>query len=303
LARELRQYDVVHAFSAAYLSFLIAPFPAMMIGRRLGRAVVLNYHSGEADDHLTRWRRTAIPAMRQADAIVVPSKYLVDVFGRHGLAATAISNIVDRGKLSYRRRTSLRPVFLGNRNMEPLYNVACTLRAFAHIQARLPDARLILAGDGTQRPALESLARELALRNVEFRGQRPPEAMSALYDEADVFVNSSDIDNMPNSIIEAFGAGLPVVTTDAGGIPYFVEHERNGLLVRRGDHEAMAHNAMRLLESPELAMRLADEGRRECLEKYVWSAVSEQWVGLYRELACERIPSSSLARGLRAVDA
>jgi len=65
--------DVVHVFSASYWSFLLAPVPAMLIGRVLNKRVVLHYHSGEADDHLARWGRLVHPFMRLADVIAVPS--------------------------------------------------------------------------------------------------------------------------------------------------------------------------------------------------------------------------------------
>ncbi|HYO92699.1 MAG TPA: hypothetical protein VEQ40_13740, partial [Pyrinomonadaceae bacterium] len=69
----VRRYDVIHIFSASYFSFVLAPTPALLVSRLYGKRTVLNYRSGEAEDHLTRWRRTALPAMRLADAIVAPS--------------------------------------------------------------------------------------------------------------------------------------------------------------------------------------------------------------------------------------
>src|SRR6266511_1590405 len=93
LLARVRRYDVIHIFSASYFSFLIAPTPALLVSRLYGKKTVLNYHSGEAEDHLARWRRTAIPTVRMADALVVPSGYLVDVFSRFGLRARSISNI------------------------------------------------------------------------------------------------------------------------------------------------------------------------------------------------------------------
>jgi glycosyltransferase involved in cell wall biosynthesis len=120
---------------------------------------------------------------------------------------------------------------------------------------------------------------------VEFIGAVQPEEMGRWYDEADVYLNASDIDNMPNSIIEAFACGLPVVTSRAGGIPYVVEHERNGLMVDCGDHEALAGAALRLLDDPELAQRVIAEGRRDVDAQYTWNAVSDRWITLYRRLA------------------
>lgn len=285
LLRELPKYDVVHVFSASYWSFLLAPTPAILIGKWLGKRVVVNYRSGEAEDHLRTWPRTAIPTLRRADGIVTPSEYLVDVFSRFGLRAESISNFVDPDAVRYRRRTTLQPVFLSNRNFQALYNVPCVLRAFGVIQARLPQARLIVIGDGPERERVHETARSLALRNVEFVGPVRPADMGAWYDAADVYLNASDIDNMPNSIIEAFACGLPVVTSRAGGIPYVVEHERNGLMVDCGDHEALAAAALRVLEEPALAQRLIAEGLRDVGEQYTWEAVSDRWAALYRRLA------------------
>ena len=288
LIRRLPRYDVVHVFSASYWSFLLAPTPAILIGKWLGKRVVLNYRSGEAEDHLQRWRRTAIPTMHQADAVVTPSGYLVDVFSKFGVRAESISNFVDPDAVVYRRRESLGPVFLSNRNFQALYNVPCVLRAFGVIQARVPDARLIVIGDGPEREHVHETARALALRNVEFIGAVRPTEMGRWYDRADVYLNASDIDNMPNSIIESFACGLPVVTTRAGGIPYVVAHERNGLLVDCGDHEGLAAAALRLLDDDALAQRLIAEGLRDVDELYTWSAVSDRWATLYRRLVQAR---------------
>jgi len=280
LLARVRRYDVIHIFSASYFSFLLAPTPAILVSKLYGKKIILNYRSGEAADHLSRWRRTAIPTVRLADEIAVPSGYLVDVLSQFELVCCAVPNFVDTNQFLFRERKKLRPVFLSNRNFEPLYNVACVLRAFQIIQQKRPDAKLILAGDGSQRRELEALALELKLRKVQFVGRIAPSQMASLYDSADIYLNSPDIDNMPGSIIEAFASGLPVVTTDAGGIPYIVEHEKNGLVVRCGDHRGLAENASRLLEDSLLAQRLTAAGQHEC-DTYKWSAVRSEWLKLY----------------------
>lgn len=293
LLRRLGHYDVVHAFSASYWSYILAPLPAMLVGRLYRKGVILNYHSGEAQDHLDRWRRTAVPTMHLAHEIVVPSEYLVAPFAQYGLHARSVLNFVELDKIPFRCRIAPRPVFLSNRNLEPLYNVACTLRAFAVIQQAIPEAALVVAGDGSERAALEAQAAALGLRHVEFAGRTLHERMGALYNRADIYLNSSNIDNMPLSIIEAFAAGLPVVTTDAGGIPFVVRDGENGLLVPCGDHEALATAALRLLRDPSLAARLASAARDDCLSKYVWPAVRAEWERVYRDVDQE-------ARGGRA---
>ncbi len=283
LLARVSRYDVIHVFSASYFSFVLAPTPAILVAKLYNKRIVLNYRSGEAADHLRRWRRTAIPTIRLVDEIAVPSGYLVDVFAQFELVSRSISNFVDMNRFSFRERRPLRPIFLSNRNLEPLYNVECVLRAFAIIQQRSPGASLIVAGDGSQRGELEALAHELKLRNVEFKGRVAPEEMHALYSSADVYLNSPNTDNMPGSVIEAFASGLPVVTTDAGGIPYIVEDESTGLMMRCGDYEAMADLALRLLEDEALGAAMTSRAREEC-NKYQWDEVKNEWLKLYYEL-------------------
>ena len=284
LITRLPRYDIVHVFSASYFSFLLAPTPALLVGRWYGKRVVLNYRSGEAEDHLRRWGRSVLAILRRADVLVVPSGYLVEVFRRVGIGARVVGNIVDLRQFALRERKSLRPIFLSNRNLEVHYNVACVLRAFARIQRRRPEARLIVAGDGSQRGALLRLASELGLQNVEFVGRVTPARMPALYDTADVYLNAPDVDNMPASILEAFASGLPVVTTDAGGIPHIVRHDETGLIVPRGDHDAMAAAALRLLDDPVGAYRLTCRALDECRLRYAPDVVAAEWVRLYQGL-------------------
>jgi glycosyltransferase involved in cell wall biosynthesis len=285
------KYDVIHIFSASYFSFVLAPTPAILVSKLYGKSALLNYHSGEAEDHLRRWRQSAIPTMRLVDEIAVPSEYLVRVFATFGLASKPIYNLIDTEKFHFRERETLRPIFLSNRNFETHYGVDCVLRAFARIQQRFPEASLIVAGDGPERAALETLAAELGLRNAKFTGRIEHNRIGELYDEADIYLNGSEIDNQPLSILEAFTCGLPVVTTNAGGIPDVVMHEKTGLLVDRGDHIALANSAIRLLEDPRLSSRLIQHARVEC-RKYSWDAVREKWLSLYFRLSRRSVTGS-----------
>lgn len=280
----VRQYDIIHIFSASYYSYSLSVIPALFISRLYGKKSILNYRSGEAEDHLETWR-TAVPTIRWASEIVVPSGYLVDVFARHGLRARAIYNIVELDRFSFRERQPLRPIFLTSRLLEPLYNVPCVLRAFAIIQQRYPEATLTIAADGFLRGELEQLARDLKLRNAEFIGFVPFEKMPALYDAADIYLSATNIDNMPSSITESMACGLNVVTTDGGGaIPYIMTNEVTGLIVNRDDHEAMAAAAIRLLNDNECALRLV-RNAHESSRKFTWPHIRDEWLKLYRELA------------------
>lgn len=283
LFMSVRKYEVIHIFSASYFSFLLAPTPALLIGKLYGKRLLLNYHSGEARDHLQRWRRSAIPTIRLADVLIVPSPYLVRVFAEFGLHAEPIFNLIEIDQFRFRERAALRPIFLSNRNFEKHYGVDRVLRAFATIQKSIPEARLIIAGDGPERTSLEELARDLKLQNAEFVGRVGHERIVELYDSTDIFLNGSEIDNQPLSLLEAFACGLPVVTTDAGGIPDMVVPEKTALVVPRGEYEQLAASALRLLVNPVLAQSIIEEALEEC-RKYRWEAVRDQWLNLYHEL-------------------
>lgn len=286
LLRRVYRYDVLHVFSASYLSFVLAPTPAILVGKLYRRKVLLNYHSGEADDHLRRWRKTALPIIRLVDAVIVPSDYLTRVFASHGIKSLPISNLIETQQFHYRERIPLRPNFLSNRNLESHYGVDRVLRAFAIIQKTIPEATLTIAGDGSQRAPLETLARELELQNTTFIGQVDPSVIADLYDSADIFLNGSEIDNQPLSILEALSCGLPIVTTDAGGIPDMLGNGAVGIIVPCGDYAQIAAGAFRLLENPALTKEIIERGRLEC-SKYSWEAVRKSWLNTYHDLGNE----------------
>ena len=283
LLLRVRKYDVVHVFSASYLSFLIAPTPAILVSKLYGKKVVLNYHSGEAEDHLRRWPRSTKPIIKLVDEVVVPSEYLVRVFAKFGIDAYAIFNVVDLDKFEFRERIPLRPVFLSNRNLEVHYGVDCVLRAFAYIQQRIPNAVLTVVGDGSQREALEQLARELELQHTAFLGRVEHDAIYGHYSDADIYLNASRIDNQPLSILEAFACGLPVVTTDAGGIPDIVTDGVTGSMVPVDDCNELAARAIKLLADEASAAAMVQRARAEC-RRYTWQAVCGQWLHVYHSV-------------------
>jgi glycosyltransferase involved in cell wall biosynthesis len=283
LLRELHRADVVHVFSASYFSFLLAPLPAVAVARLLRKPVVMNYRSGEAPDHLKR-SAVARRTLAAVDRNVVPSRFLKDVFAGFGIESEIIPNIVDVDRFAFRRRDPLRPNILSTRNFEPLYNVACTLRAFRLVQDRYPEATLTLVGAGSEDESLRSLAGSLGLRNVRFAGRVPPGEIWRYYAEADIYLQTPNIDNMPASVLEAFASGCAVVATSAGGVPAILTDGVHGLLVEPDDDRAAAARILELLTNPALVDRLTTAAREGC-EQYRWSAVRARWVALYRSLA------------------
>lgn len=280
LLRELRRADLVHIFSASYSSFFLAPLPAFLMAKAVGRPVLLNYHSGEAPDHL---RRSAIAraTLKACDLNVVPSTFLQDALAHEGIAAGVVHNTIDFQRFQYRARDPLRPVLISTRNFEPLYNLPCTIRAFARIQAVHPGASLRLVGSGSQEPALRDLVASLGLRNVTFDGRVDPADIPRCYDAADIYVQTPSIDNLPLSLLEAFASGLPAVATAVGGVPSMIAGRVNGLLAGDNDDETVARQVLWLLDHPEDARTMATVARAGC-DKYEWPSVREAWLAAYR---------------------
>lgn len=278
----LNGVEIVHIFSASYWSFLVAPVPAWLVARLRKKKVLIHYHSGEARDHLRRFG-IAVEVLRKMDELVVPSGYLVDVFREFGLPAQSVPNIVDFAQFKFRDRDPLRPYLVCTRGFHHYYRVDLVVKAFADVQRVFPDARLDLAGAGPLEAEIRSLVEKLGVNSVNFLGVISRKNIGKVYDDADIFINASSLDNMPVSVLEAFAAGTPVASTCPEGMSYLVDHERTGLLSPPGDAKALAKNVLRLVQDRQLSRRLAGNAYEES-GKYSWAAVREKWLTLYRGL-------------------
>jgi glycosyltransferase involved in cell wall biosynthesis len=276
----LRHVDVVHIFSASYWSFLLGPAPAILAARAFGKRLILNYHSGEADDHLTNWGALVHPWLRLVDEIVVPSRYLEQVFARHGYRTQVIQNVIDPSTLPYRERPRLGPSLLSTRNLEPHYGVDVIIRAFALVRNRYPEASLVVAGHGREEQRLREVASSVGSQGIRFAGRQDPRQMAALYAAADIFVNASIVDNQPVSVLEAFATGLPVVSTPTGDLEHMLGANERGLIVPPGDPEAMADAVASLLDDPVRALQMVRRARQR-LETHAWPRVSVAWRAAY----------------------
>ena len=219
--------------------------------------------------------------LSRVDRIVAPSGFLVDVFREFGLTTVVVPNLVDLSQFRYRERKPLRPRLVCTRGFQEYYSVDVVVKAFAVVKKEYPDARLDLVGGGPLEDEIRRLVADLKLSGVNFTGVATRNNIGKYYDNADIFINASWLDNMPVSVIEAFGSGTPVVTTSPESMPYLIENERTGLLSAVGDEKALAANVIRLLREPELASRIAKNAYEES-RKYTWEVVRGQWLDAYR---------------------
>jgi glycosyltransferase involved in cell wall biosynthesis len=170
------------------------------------------------------------------------------------------------------------------RNLEPIYDVENGLRVLELVRRRYPSTTLDVAGEGPERGRLERLAKELGLqRSVRFLGQVDNDKMPLLYSAADIALNPSIVDNMPISILEALASGVPVVSTNAGGIPAMVTSEQDAILVSPRNPVEMANAVIALWEAPERRAALREAGLLR-VKAFAWSSVRELWRRVYERV-------------------
>ncbi len=288
LWRTAGKVDLFHVFANSGWSWQLFAAPAVWIAWLRKTPVIINYHGGEADAYLAKSLGWVGPTLKRADTIVVPSGYLQRVFLAHGVETEIIQNIVDTDRFKpcsqRQERYQSGPHLVVTRNLESIYGIRTAIRAAAILSQSLPGVRLSIAGEGPQKPELLNLVKQLKLEKVvNFTGKLTPEQIADLYYDADIMLNPTTVDNMPGSVLEALACGIPVVTTNVGGIPYIVEDGKTALLVNVDDAAGMAAQVERLLGDASLFLRLVHNGEQE-VRSYTWSVVKQKWLSRYTQL-------------------
>jgi L-malate glycosyltransferase len=289
LWRSAARVDVYHLMANSGWSWHLFAAPAIWIVSLRGKPIVVNYRGGEADAFFDKAFAWVKPSLDRADMIIVPSGFLEHVFGKRGCATQIVPNIIDLSRFSMEQNiaaglTADFPRILVARNLEPIYDNATALRALRLVRNTLPTAQLVIAGSGPERQALEDLAKELGLAEaVTFTGKVDNANMANLYYSADVMVNPSLADNMPNSVLEALASGVPVVSTNVGGVPHLVEHDKTALLVPPQDAGAMADAILAVLADSAKATQLKEAGV-ESVQQYTWPKVRDRLLATYEQV-------------------
>ncbi len=284
LWRTAGRCELFHVMANSGWSWHLFAAPAIRVAAWRGVPVVVNYRGGEAGSFLARAHASVRRSMAKAALLVVPSGFLQAVFAQHGIQAQIVPNIVDLVRFRPPQESRPRGAHLVVvRNLEPIYDNATAVRALALLRQIHPQAHLTIAGTGPEAAALHALVTSLGLASaVRLVGRLDRDAVAALYRDADVALNPSTVDNMPNSILEAWASGVPVVSTNVGGVPFIVKDGTSALLVPPRDPQALAAAVGRLLENVRLAEALAGAGVFEA-RRYSWQRVSAELAATYHK--------------------
>jgi len=281
LWRAAGRNQLMHVMANSGWSWHLFAAPAVLVAWMRACPVVVNYRGGEADAFLQTSARGVRWTLRRASALLVPSGFLQGVFQRYGMAADIVPNVVDLQRFQPAEALGWPPHLIVARNLEALYDNASAIRALQKVRQQFGDAQLTIAGTGPEQEMLQTLAASLGLFSaVHFVGRLDRDAMAQLYRRATVSLNTSLADNMPNSVLESLASGVPVVSTDVGGVPFLVQHEHTALLVGPQNPDALAQAVLRVLNDEGLRSRLREAGLKE-VRRYTWDHVRPVLAGFY----------------------
>ncbi len=271
----------VDVFSGA--AFFYAEAVAWTL-RRLGKPYVLTLRGGNLPEFAKSWPRRVSRLLTSAKVVIAPSGFLKEKMECYCPEIRIIPNPIDLSLYPYRRRGPVHLKLLWLRAFHEIYNPTMAVKVVAALAAKNSGIQLTMVGpdkgDGSLQRAQAEVAASMLGEQVHFPGQVPKPEVPRMLAGADVFLNTANVDNSPVSVIEAMACGLCVVSTRAGGMPFLLANEQNGLLVPCGDIDAMAAGITRFLSDSELAGRVSGNARR-LAEKFDWSVVLPAWESLF----------------------
>jgi glycosyltransferase involved in cell wall biosynthesis len=283
LIDRLSACEVVHIFCASSRQILREALPTLVLARFVGRRSVLHFVTSDIELLLENHRRLLAPMLKLADGIVVGSRHLQKTLTRVGLNARVLTAPVSTEGITHRVRRRLQPKILVVTPLEIDANVQAAIRAFRLVKQKYPRAELVVIGEGTQRRTLEQFVEKVGVSGVSFVGEVDETGVARAMGECDLYLHAPLADESPVTLVKAFAAGLPVVTSDADGLLHMVRDRVNALIVPIGDHVGLSDAILELVENEELCIRLSEQGKQES-EKYSWSRVRQDWANLYNTL-------------------
>jgi glycosyltransferase involved in cell wall biosynthesis len=272
-----RNSDIVLIDTYSSLAFYFALINGVLLSW-LSVPFVLVLRGGNLPARANESRRLlSLLAGRAAQSVSV-SIYLQEKLLPY-VQSTYIPNPIEISRYRFKERPSPRPRLLWVRSLHRVYDPAIAIRIISRLSREMPDASLTLVGpdkDGS-RAILQEMARVGGVASrVKFTGKLSKEEWIGLSQTCDIFINTTTVDNMPVSVVEAMALGLPVVSTNVGGMPYLIENEVDGLLVAQGDCDAFCAAIKRIVSEPGLSLRLTQNARKK-VESFDSALVLQQW--------------------------
>ncbi|HEY8187113.1 MAG TPA: glycosyltransferase family 4 protein [Pyrinomonadaceae bacterium] len=256
--------------------------------RMIGKTFVLTLRGGNLPAFAQRQPKRVRRLLRSAAAVTTPSHYLLEEMKPYGDSLLLLPNPLDLDIYQFKQREQPQATLTWLRAFHATYNPGLAPKVVALLAQDFPDISLTMVGpdkgDGSLQHTVK-VASELGVADrATFPGGVYKTEVPEWLNKADIFLNTTNVDNTPVSVLEAMACGLCVVSTNAGGIPYLLEDEHDALLVPPDDPEAMAAAVRRLLTEEGLAERISRNARQK-VEQFDWSIILPQWETLLARVA------------------
>lgn len=279
-------YQVAHIDVFSGKAFLYAQLSTILL-KALHKTIVLTLHGGGLPEFALERPRTVKQVLSAADVVVTPSAYHQQAFSHIRSDIKQIPNPINLQESIYRERSVAAPRLIWVRAFHDVYNPNMAIRVLHLLSLSYPDVFLYMLGpdkgDGSLASALK-LSKELGIESkLKIVGHVTHDEVPRWLDQADVFINTSNYDTAPRSLLEAMANGLCVISTNVGGIPLMATDKVEAIWVDPDDFEAMAFAVKQVLDSPDLANKLSKNARLRA-EKSDWSAIMPKWEALFSKL-------------------
>jgi glycosyltransferase involved in cell wall biosynthesis len=217
---------------------------------------------------------------------VAVSNYLKIYFDKAGFKTRLIPNSISISSFPFKERESFGTNILWVRSFSKIYNPNLAAEILFILKKKYPSTILYMVGpdkDGSM-DVFKDYAAKLGISEfIKITGRLDKKDWVHIANSCDVFINTTNVDNTPFSLIEAMSLGLPIVSTNVGGIPYLIKNKINGILVDKGDAEAFANSIDQLISDPKQAKQIAQNARQKA-ESFSWEVVEKRWHELFLEL-------------------
>jgi glycosyltransferase involved in cell wall biosynthesis len=253
----------------------------------VGKPYVLTLHGGNLPAFARRWPRRVRRLLASAVTVTAPSGYLREQLRAYRADIRMQPNPLELACYPFRWRTEAAPRLIWLRAFHHMYNPTLAPKVLARLIPEFPALTLTMIGpdkgDGSLAAVRETAAALGVAERITYTGAVPKPEVGVYLNRGDIFLNTTNVDNTPVSVLEAQACGLCVVSTEAGGLPYLLEHETNALLVPVGEVEAMAAAVRRLLTEPALAAHLSKQARLHAA-RFDWTQILPQWDALLTQV-------------------
>lgn len=240
-------------------------------------------HGGDLPNRIVRSKFFSGLIFKHAYINIAPSYYLYKAFEENGYDNLKyIPNTIELQLYTQSQKEFKTPKLLWVRSFAKIYNPLMAVKVFINIKQKFPDARLCMIGPKKD-DSFEKTVRFAKKHKIDisFTGKLSKEEWIGVSQEYNVFINTTHFDNTPISVIEAMALGLPVVSTNVGGIPFLLQHEVNALLVDDNDVSAMTQQIERLFEDSKLTESITTNAKNT-VRNFDWEVVKNDWIDLLR---------------------